>query len=505
MRLLCLCAALLGASLAAPSLGAQAGTPRAPVQRPPVKGAPSKDTPAKPSTPPAEPTTAFLQGIAVDSLHGEPLAGALIHVEGTSRLGQTDSIGRFLIDSIPPGTYRILVDHPLVDTLGISLVTPAMLFGANMITRTVIAVPTGDVLTGFFCPAARRTLGPGALVGRVREPDSDVAAEGARVSFVWYDPDPPGLPANLRMKKQPRVREAVVTSDGTYRLCGLPETYEGKLQAQRKDGGATAEVTVSQSDGLLALRSMSVAPLPKVAGADSAAGPAQKGTARVLGRVLNANGAPVANARVGLMGNSAATLTRPNGDFVLDSLPAGTQALVVRQLGYRPTEVPVELSSRTPARVTVRLGVFVPELTPVEVVSIRDQGLQKVGYSERKRSATGGHFIDPEAIERRHAQLFTDLLRTVPGIRVSQGNGPGNNAVVTSSRGTSGNGCVTIFVDGAQWQSLSAGDLDSFVRPDEVAAIEVYNGASVPPQFSAAGQNCASVVVWTKTRVQRRK
>ena len=229
------------------------------------------------------------------------------------------------------------------------------------------------------------------------------------------------------------------------------------------------------------------------------------GSARVLGRVLNANGGPVANARVGLMGNSAATLTRATGDFVLDSLPAGTQALVVRQLGYRPTEIPVELSSRTPARVTVRLGVFVPELTPVEVVSIRDQGLQKVGYSERKRSATGGHFIDPEAIERRHAQLFSDLLRTVPGIRVTQGSGPGNSAVVTSSRGTSGNGCVTIFVDGAQWQSLSAGDLDSFVRPDEVAAIEVYNGASVPPQFSAAGQNCASVVVWTKTRVQRRK
>ena len=32
---------------------------------------------------------------------------------------------------------------------------------------------------------------------------------------------------------------ATVAADGTYRLCGLPEKYEGKLQAQRRDGGAT--------------------------------------------------------------------------------------------------------------------------------------------------------------------------------------------------------------------------------------------------------------------------
>ena len=37
--------------------------------------------------------------------------------------------------------------------------------------------------------------------------------------------------------------------------------------------------------------------------------------------------------------------------------------------------------------------------------------------------------------------------------------------------------------------------------PNEVAAIEVYNGTSVPPQFTTPGQNCAAVVVWTKTRV----
>jgi Carboxypeptidase regulatory-like domain/TonB-dependent Receptor Plug Domain len=499
MRLPSFSAPLLGVILFAAPLSAQKTPPRPPVKAPPGKDAPAKPAPAAPA--PEVPKFGFLQGIAMDSLHEEPLVGALIQVEGTNRIGPTDSLGRFLIDSIPPGTYRLVVDHPLLDTLGITLVTHPFTFAVNEVTRTVVAVPGAEFLTGLFCPAAKRTLGPGALIGRVREPDTEEAAVGARVSFVWYDADIPGLPANLKIKKAPRVRETVVGPDGTYRLCGLPATFEGKLQAQRKDGGATAEVIVSQSEGLLALRSMSVAALPKTA--DSAAKIiAQKGSARVFGKVVNASGAPVVGARVGLMGVSAATLTRANGDFILDSLPSGTQAIVVRQLGYKPTEVPVELTARTPARVTVKLGVFVPELTPVEVVSIREEGLQKVGFLDRKRGASGGYFMDPDQLERRKASMFTDLLRTVPGIRVTSVNG---QAGLESTRSATGGGCVTVWVDGAQWQALDAGDLDSFVRPEEVAAIEVYNGISIPPQFVTVGQSCSAVVVWTKMRVQSRK
>ena len=499
MRLLSIRALLAGVLF----LAAPAGAQRLPA-KPPAKPAPARETPkAAPIPAPEPPKFGYLQGVAVDSLHDEPLVGALIQVEGTGRIGPTDSLGRFLLDSIPPGSYRVLVDHPMLDTLGITLVTPNMTFGVNEITRTVIAVPGAERLVGVFCTAARRALGPGAMVGRIREPDTDEAAVGARVSFVYYDPDPPGLPSALRVKRSPRVREAVVAEDGTYRLCGLPATFEGKLQAQRKDGGATAEVTVSQSDGLLALRSMSVAAMPKIAAGDTGAqAPAQKGSAKVFGRVINAGGAPVAGARVSLMGVSNATQTRANGDFVLDSLPSGTQALVVRQIGYKPIEQTVELSARTPARVTVKLGVLVPELTAVEVTAVRDEGLQRVGFLDRKRTSAGGHFIDPQTIERRKATVFSDLLRTVPGIRVQTTNA---GAMIFSTRTASQDGCVTMWVDGAQWQQFSAGDLDSFVRPEDVAAIEVYNGTAVPAQFTTAGQSCAAVVVWTKLRVESRK
>ena len=447
---------------------------------------------------------AYLQGVATDSIHGEPLSGALVQVEGTGRMGATDSLGRFLVDSILPGTYRLLVEHPMLDTLGIQLVTPKMSFEVNLITRTAIGVPSSNILTAMFCPGAKRVLGPGALVGRVREPDTDVPAEGARVSFVWYDPDPPGLPASIKVKKVPRVRSTEVNADGVYKLCGLPDTFEGKLQAQRKDGGATAEVTVTQSDALLTLRSMSVAAMATAVATDSTGVRLQKGSARVFGRVLNANGGPVANARVGVMGASSATKTRENGEFVLDSLPSGTQALVVRQLGYTPTEQTVELSARAPARVTVKLGVFVPQLTAVEVVSARDMGLQKVGFTERKRSAGGGYFMDPDMLARRTASRLTDFLTTTPGLRVVQA-GNGQVQLVSTRGATGGGGCVTVYMDGSEWKQLDAGDLDSFVRPGEVSAIEVYPSTNVPAQFTTVGANCAAVVVWTKLKVETRK
>ena len=509
MRLPSLSVAVGALLLASPVL-AQRPTSRprvTPTAPEPTKPAPTTIAPAPGATGPlaGSSTMGYLQGVAVDSIHGTPLVNATIQLSGTDRVGVTDSLGRFLVDSIKPGSYKVDVDHPILDTLGILLSTAPMQFAANEVTRVVIAVPSQEFLANRFCTPARRALGPGVLAGRVREPDSEVAAVGARVSLVWYDPDPPavaGVP--VKIKKAPRVREATVGEDGTYRLCGLPEKYEGKLQAQRKDGGTTAEVSITQEEGLLALRSMSVAPLA-VATTDSTGkvtAKAMKGNARLMGRVINKQGAPVGNARVTLNGTGAATLTRESGDFLLDSLPAGTQAITVRHLGYAPTEVTVELSSRTPARVAVQMGPYVPELAPVEVVSRQEAGLERVGWTQRKRGASTGYFMGPEQIDARKATQFTDLLTTTPGIRVQ---GTMGRMLITATRTAGRAGCVNVYVDGSRWQQMEAGDLDSFVRPQDVAAIEVYpGGGSMPVEFQSTGGDCAAVVVWTKLNVNRK-
>jgi hypothetical protein len=277
-----------------------------------------------------------------------------------------------------------------------------------------------------------------------------------------------------------------------------------------RNGVQTGEVPVelggTSGAQLLAMRSMSIASQQVVASAKSDTGGKQvniiRGKARVTGKVLNKYGQPIAGARVELQNTGAATKTREDGQFTLDSLPSGTQTLEIRQLGFSPTEVAVELSQQSPQSVTVKMGEYVPVLNTMRVTATRERGLSDVGFADRKRSGMG-YYLDADQLKMRQTTQFSDMLRTVPGIRV-QPAGDGTN-VVTSSRDATG-GCVTFYVDGSPWQQMTPGDLDTYVRPEEVAALEVYSGATAPPQFQQPGQSgCTTVVIWTERRITRKK
>ena len=448
---------------------------------------------------------ATIRGSVLDSLHDALLRGALVRIENTTHEAFTDSLGAYRIDSVPAGMHRLVVIHPLLDTLGISLVTPPLNIAAGETRVIELSVPSGETLVSLMCPAARRTLGPAALVGFVRDADTEAAAQGAKVSLLYYESDPLGL------KKTPRVREQQIGPDGRYRICGLPPTMSGKLQVFR-NGIQTGEVPVEiggsgNTDQLLAMRSMSISSSVQVVAAapndTGAKKPAMmRGKARVSGRVLNKYGQPIVGARVELQNSGSATKTRANGDFTLDSLPSGTQTLEVRQLGFSPTEVAVELSSGTPQSVTVKMADYVPVLSEMRVSAQRERGLSDVGFADRKKTGMG-YYLDADQIKMRQTTQFSDMLRTVPGVRV-QPAGNGTN-IITSSRDPTG-GCVTFYVDGAPWQQMTPGDLDTYVRPEEVAALEVYNGSTTPAQFQQAGQSgCTTVVIWTERRIRRKR
>jgi hypothetical protein len=444
-----------------------------------------------------------LSGTVIDSLHDVLLRGALVRVDQSTREGFTDSLGRFHIDSVPAGQHRLVIMHPLLDTLGISLVSQPMTFLGGSEKVVDLSVPSAETLVSLFCPPARRALGPAALVGFVHDADTDAPAQGAKVSLLYYESDPLGL------KKSPRVREAQIGKDGAYRICGLPPQLSGKLQVFR-NGVQTGEVPVVLGDSgaqVLAMRSMSIASQVQtvaVASKDTGGGApkmVQKGKARVTGRVLNKYGQPLAHARVELQNTGQATLTKANGEFTLDSLPSGTQTLEVRQLGYSPTDVPVELSMARPENVTVKMADYVPVLSEMRVTAQKEKGLLDVGFTDRKKSGMG-YYLDSDQLKMRQTNQFSDMLRTVPGLRVVPA-GDGTN-VIQSSRDPTG-GCVTFYVDGSPWQQMTPGDLDTFVRPEEVGALEVYNGSTTPPQFTQPGMSgCTTVVIWTKRRIDRK-
>ena len=224
------------------------------------------------------------------------------------------------------------------------------------------------------------------------------------------------------------------------------------------------------------------------------------GTARVSGVVVDKGGKPLQGARVALQGGGMkVAITGAAGEFSLDSLPSGTQALEVRKLGFAATDVPVEHSATTTQRTTITLGEFVPTLAAMRTEAARDKALSDIGYLGRKNMGMGT-YLDGDRINHQ-SLAFSDVMRTVAGLKVVP-LGDGRTSVVTDARNPA-NGCVNFYVDGFQWTSMTPGDIDGFVRPDEMVAVEVYHGSSTPPQFQPPGQSgCATVVVWTVAKVR---
>ena len=437
------------------------------------------------------------QGFVMDSVHAGPLVNAKVTIVGTARSAVTNADGHYSIDSIPPGSHSVVVEHPLLDTLGVQMHTPAYAFGAGESRVLDLAIPTAEQIANAFCNSAQRMRGPAAMVGFVRDPDTKEPAIGSKVQLVYYEPDPIG-------RKQLRTREAVVDSTGLYRICGLPGDMSGKVQVFR-NGVSSGEVPAEVTNGFLALRAFSIvsqhATVVEVKNDSGKVKRIYKGTARVTGRVLDKKGQPLNAARVMLQGGGETVLTKPNGEFTLDSLPSGTQALEIRKLGYAVTEVPVELSAATPARTTVTMSDAVPLLATMRVEAVRDKALSDVGFRSRKQTGMG-YFLEGNQINH-DALTFSDVMRVAPGLRVTP-TGDGRTYVIQDARNATG-GCVNFYVDGTFWQQMTPGDIDDFVRPNEVVAVEVYHGSETPPQFSPPGQSgCATIVAWTVARIHDR-
>lgn len=456
---------------------------------------------------PAPASAATAVGIVYDSVRLRPMANARVRLDTTSLTVTADENGHYRLEGISPGAHYLRVEHPMVDTLAIVLRSENETFTAGETKEVDLVTPSSETLIAILCSPAWRARGPAALMGTVREADSGNPAIGAKVSLVWYE-----LDITTGVRRAPRVREATIGKDGAFRICGLPAGIDGKLQVIR--GPLTSgDIPMAFGEDLLALRSMTIASPGAVVAApptgdttrSRTAAPSSPvlGSARLTGRVLNKEGKPLAGARVQLENTTRVATTRPSGDFVLDSLPPGTQTVAVRLLGYAPIEQAVDLSSHDPKNITVTLDAFVPVLEAVRVNAQRERALDDVGYSRRKRTGMGW-YMDGDAIAARSNSLnFSDVVRGAPGIRVEQaGNG---RQMITSSRDPA-NGCVNIWVDGSQWQQLTPGDVDDFVKPYELGALEVYSGTNTPAEYQPAGRaNCSTIVAWTKRKLDQKR
>jgi hypothetical protein len=473
------------------------------------------------STKPVASASGFI-GAIVDSIHGGPLVGVEVSVVGTERGARSDSRGRFRIDSVPAGVYRLAISHPLFDTLGLSPTTQQITVTPNHYVVVALGTPSARTLRRELCPTADTTATPSFIMGRVRDADTGRPAAGAHISME-YSTTAVTLAAGVR--RDTRVRRAVADAEGTYVICGLESDLRGTLQAESA-GVTTGEVETSLDGKVIALRSLSTgfAEIGEVSVRATTAGTPrdsslvapdyaaatmqrvqrmQRGRASVTGFVLDPAGLPLVGVIVAVTSTAATARTGPNGEFTLVDLPSGTQELAVRYVGFDPTMLPIELSSRATQSVTIRLQRAPSSLPPVVVTSKTNAALIRLGFFDRQK-ASAGFFITPDEVAKAQPHVVTDLMYLVPGWQV-QTNSSGLTVLLPprSAFAEGKSSCINVFVDHALLNRLAPGEFDSAIPARDVVAVEVYSRSTVPAEFARALQSCVTIVVWTRARVEK--
>ena len=189
------------------------------------------------------------------------------------------------------------------------------------------------------------------------------------------------------------------------------------------------------------------------------------------------------------------------GQFTATRVSAGSIWLRVRRIGYRPESLLVTVVPGQSIEPTVVMRQIAQSIAAVKVIGRRDLIGPMAGFYKRLQMGGGGRFFTQADIAKRQPSRMTDLLRSVPGVRI-ESRGFDNKVRIRGSRCS-----PLIWLDG---QGLFAGefDLDS-VDPYSFEGIEVYSGpAGVPVEFQGnqrVSSSCGTVILWSRRGELRAK
>jgi hypothetical protein len=416
---------------------------------------------------PATTRKAHIVGVVIDSVHGGFLADADVMVEGIPTIVQTDSLGRFRIDSLAPGMYRVGVYHPRLDTLGLTLATEPFRVGPDSSSSIALAVPSAETIIRATCPAQNGAKANSAIIGHVNDPETLQPVTGAEVSVAWDEID---VSKEFGIRRNSRLVRANTNASGAYVLCGLPSSLQANLQA-RHGLAVTAEIPITLGDKPTQLIGRTLLLSPKDSWRAT-------GNAAVSGVVLLEGSPTNGGSRIELVGTDIVVRTNDNGEFAIRNAPSGTRSLLARHIGFGAEIVPVDLSSREEKRVTIKLPKFVAVMDPVLVTARRMSALDKVGFTQRQKSGFG-RFLGPDQLQRLHLRNPTDIFGHIP--------------IVFDK-------CVQYWVDDTLYQELEPGDINLYVSGSEIVAAEVYPNLNTPARYMRFG-GCTIVVLWTRLKV----
>ena len=488
---------------------------------------------------------AALRGSVFDSTRGVPLRGATVFLSGTQHSATTDSVGVFLLDSLPPGSYAVAFAHRRLASLGVIGSVAEVILERGRSDSVRLAVPRYETIVASLCPDSLRDRELGVVRGLVREADSGdpVAQMTMRVSWTGAS----------RVAGVAQRREVMVETEtdraGYFRVCGVPADQPVMVRADSRQrpvelrfAGApvlTLEMLLSLSrpdrDGRQAppVARLTVSEIERSAGAG---GPDHS---QLAGVVRDTAGRPLSDAEIRLVGRELAVSADATGAFTFQRLPAGRYTVQVSALRHRSARATIDLWDESVMYMAVSLERAAGDVASAELTS-GDRGVSPraasadrdvVGF-EARRARGNGNFLTRTEIDRTAATNMVDLLRRVPGVQVhtvrSATPGRETRFVLQVDRGSPGASLPdavrplpsidasgqpfavarepdmsrvvcepTYYLNGVEQQRMEGG-MDLELRSSDIEAIEVYRSTEVPAEFPSRTGACGVVVIWTR-------
>ena len=428
----------------------------------------------------AQRPTVPVRGVIFDSLRGKPIPNASVSIAGRTQVMTTDAQGRFQFDSVEPGVHRIVAQHPILDSIGLSGLSARAMVAAGT-NEVRLAVPSFATLWRTVCRGSA-PKDSGIVYGTIRDATLGTPVANAAVDVSWSDLV---LDDRHRLRERKWRIETRSNAEGDYAACGVAPDLTFELHAEasgRQSGriGFPAPTTRVQRHDLLIA---------------ATASESNAGLGTVAGTVTDPAGLPVGDARV-IVDELAEVRTRDDGTFTVSNVPAGTRRIEVRAIGTAASGIAVDVVPGKVSDIAVSVNP-IRTLAPIETKAERNLRLFKTEFNERRRLGLG--YIRDSTDIARYDQ-FLNVLRAVPSM-VVQYRTPSLRISVPD--GVGGQCAPRAIIDGAEGQFGHLIDLD----PKEIAALEVYiRGSQVPQRYAPAGiqAQCGAILVWTKYGMRNR-
>lgn len=341
------------------------------------------------STVPALANAQSIRGTVLDSASGKPVAAARVRIQGTPIETVADSLGRFLFSDVLPGSRTLTIHTASLDSVSASYTLPIVVAGAT--TTVLVRVPSALQIAALAC--GDRGYGSGGIVlGRLRVTGDSSAPLTGTVSAEWSTA---GAPA-------PKWVSSMSDARGRFALCGVP--LDTALSLRAVTDGASGQAT--------GFRVSSAARFGRTELVLRREGTT---TATFAGLVTDSTNKPITNAEVMLPDLGKGTGTNEQGAFVLRDIPAGSQRLTVRHVGYGPVEAQLTFVGGQ----TMQRHIMMVRSTTLDSVVVTEKSTDHaLDDFEANRKVGLGHFLTRAELAPQEGRSTAAVLTSLPGIKV---------------------------------------------------------------------------------------